>query len=128
VNTLDERVASVSLHEGITGIAMADGLEIRFPVESNRRLARGTPEQVGNVEVSPFGIHWPEPDEDLSLRGLPGGDFGQDKPGGPDRNRRVPKTVLARKRTRFAKTVRSMVADGKKVRRSSRTGKTGRVG
>jgi hypothetical protein len=29
------------------------------------------------VEVSPFGLHWPDLDEDLSFEGLLRGDFGQ---------------------------------------------------
>jgi hypothetical protein len=29
------------------------------------------------VEISPFGLHWPELDEDLSFAGLKRGDFGQ---------------------------------------------------
>ena len=29
------------------------------------------------MEVSPFGIHWPDLDEDLSFAGLSRGDYGQ---------------------------------------------------
>jgi len=38
---------------------------------------RGTPQQLNNIEISPFGLHWPDLDEDLSFRGLLKGDFGQ---------------------------------------------------
>jgi hypothetical protein len=34
-------------------------------------------EQLNRIEISPFGIHWPELDEDLSFRGLLAGDYGQ---------------------------------------------------
>jgi hypothetical protein len=37
------------------------------------------------MEISPYGIHWPELDEDLSFQGLLRGDYGQHqsvKPGG----------------------------------------------
>jgi hypothetical protein len=29
------------------------------------------------IKASPFGLHWPDLDEDLSLRGLLAGDYGQ---------------------------------------------------
>ena len=58
-------------------VRMASGVEIRFPVSGNPRLAGGTPRQLNNIEVSPFGLHWPELDEDLSFRGLLEGDYGQ---------------------------------------------------
>lgn len=56
---------------------MDSGVEVRFPVSLNPRLAHGTPQQLGNVEVSPFGLHWPDLDEDLSFRGLLEGNYGQ---------------------------------------------------
>jgi hypothetical protein len=40
-------------------------------------LGRGNAAQLNNVEISPFGLHWPELDEDLSFAGLKRGDFGQ---------------------------------------------------
>jgi hypothetical protein len=60
-------------------INMQSGTEIRFPVAENPRLARGTPAQLNHIELSPFGIHWPDLDEDLSFRGLLAGDWGQPK-------------------------------------------------
>ena len=58
-------------------IQMESGVEIRFPVDRNPRLSKGTPQQLSNIELSPFGIHWPDLDEDLSFEGLLRGDFGQ---------------------------------------------------
>ena len=58
-------------------ITMQSGREIRFPVAGNPRLAPGTPAQLGRMEISPYGIHWPELDEDLSFQGLLKGDYGQ---------------------------------------------------
>lgn len=58
-------------------MAMQSGAEIRFPVAENPRLAPGSPSQLNHIEVSPFGLHWPELDEDLSFRGLLQGDYGQ---------------------------------------------------
>lgn len=58
---------------------MQSGAEIRFLAARNPRLAQGTPQQLNRMELSPFGIHWPDLDEDLSFRGLLAGDFGQVK-------------------------------------------------
>ncbi len=58
-------------------VIMESGTEIRFPVAGNPRLANGTPQQLNNIEASPFGLHWPDLDEDLSFAGLLQGDYGQ---------------------------------------------------
>jgi hypothetical protein len=58
-------------------VEMEDGSELRFPIAENPRLSCGTAAQLNNVEISPFGLHWPDLDEDLSLAGLKRGDFGQ---------------------------------------------------
>lgn len=80
--------------DGFIMIEMNEGVEIRFPVSQNQRLAMGTPEQLNNIEISPFGLHWPDLDEDLSFKGLANGDFGQHS-GCPTRNRR-PRAVAGR--------------------------------
>jgi hypothetical protein len=41
------------------------------------RLAASTPDQLNHIEISPFGLHWPELDEDLSFEEILHGDFGQ---------------------------------------------------
>ena len=79
MNTLVDAVTTVRFQGGQIIVSMESGVEIRFPVAGNARLAKGTPEQLGNVEVSPFGLHWIDLDEDLSFRGLLEGDYGQDK-------------------------------------------------
>jgi hypothetical protein len=43
----------------------------------DRRLALGTAQQLNHIEVSAFGVHWPDLDEDLSFHGLLNGDHGQ---------------------------------------------------
>ena len=63
--------------DGYIHICMDGGLELSFPVAKNPRLAKGTPEQLNNITLTPFGIHWPDLDEDLSKAGLVEGDFGQ---------------------------------------------------
>ncbi len=63
--------------DGQIVVAMDSGVEIRFPVAQNPRLAAGTEAQLNNIEISPFGLHWPDLDEDLSFRGIFEGDYGQ---------------------------------------------------
>jgi len=77
MNTLVDTAKAVLYRDGHIVISMDSGVEVRFPVSRNLRLAHGTPQQLGNVEVSPFGLHWPDLDEDLSFRGLLEGNYGQ---------------------------------------------------
>ena len=79
MSTLVDTVGTVVCQEGQMIVAMASGVEIRFPVAGNARLAKCIARQLNHVEVSPYGLHWPELDEDLSFRGLLEGDYGQAK-------------------------------------------------
>ena len=88
---LTDSARSAVFRDGQIVVAMASGTEIRFPVAKNPRLARGTAAQLSRIELSPFGLHWPDLDEDLSFRGLLSGDFGQHQkiePGDPASGRR----------------------------------------
>ncbi len=83
MSTLTDKARSATYADGDIVIEMESGTQLRFPAASNPRLAGGTPGQLANIELSPFGIHWPDLDEDLSFRGIAEGDFGQmptDKP------------------------------------------------
>ena len=77
MSTLVDTVIKASCEDGFIVVSMESGVEIRFPVKNNRRLARGTGEELHNIEVSPYGLHWPDLDEDLSFSGLFRGDYGQ---------------------------------------------------
>jgi hypothetical protein len=90
MSTLVDTVASVQYQGGQIIVAMESGVELRFPVAANARLAKGTPKQLNHVEVSPYGLHWPDLDEDLSFRGLLAGDYGQDQAPHADSCRRRP--------------------------------------
>ncbi|MBW7864374.1 MAG: DUF2442 domain-containing protein [Candidatus Hydrogenedens sp.] len=81
MNTLVDAVQSAIFCDGQIHVMMESGVEIRFPVKGNPRLEKGTLRQLNNIEVSPFGLHWPELDEDLSLRGILAGNYGQKVPG-----------------------------------------------
>ena len=58
-------------------VHMTSGAELRFRVAENPRLACGTPRQLNHIELSPFGLHWPDLNEDLSFQGLLEGNHGQ---------------------------------------------------
>jgi hypothetical protein len=77
MNILNDTAISARFGDGLIIVCMAGGEEIRFPVADNPRLAHGTPKQLNHIEISPFGLHWPDLDEDLSIRGLLAGDHGQ---------------------------------------------------
>ncbi len=77
MNTLPDIARSAAFRDGHIVIAMESGGEIRFSVAENPRLARGNESQLNNIEISPFWLHWPDLDEDLSFRGLLRGDFGK---------------------------------------------------
>lgn len=77
MSTLADTAKSAVYRRGCIVVTMTSGVEIRFPVAGNPRLARGTHGQLNHIVVSPFGLHWPELDEDLSFRGLLAGDYGQ---------------------------------------------------
>ena len=77
MNTLVDSARSATYRDGFIVVTMNSGVEICFPVAKNPRLAQGTEAQLKDIEVSPFGLHWPKLDEDLSFHGLMAGDYGQ---------------------------------------------------
>ncbi|MGA2068601.1 MAG: DUF2442 domain-containing protein [Thermoguttaceae bacterium] len=67
-------VAHASLAGSILRLRV-DGRDYEVDVSTvSEQLARATPEERANFEVSPtgYGIHWPDLDEDLSIDGLIG--------------------------------------------------------
>ena len=76
---VDTMVKSAVYKNEFIILTMKSGLELRFPIAGNPRLACGTPSQLNNIEVSPSGLQWigPDIDEDLSFRGLLAGDYEQ---------------------------------------------------
>jgi hypothetical protein len=75
MKTWTDRAQYVAHLNGMIVLMMCIGSEVRFPAALNPRLARGTPQELANIELSPFGVHWPDLDEDLSIRGILAGDF-----------------------------------------------------
>jgi hypothetical protein len=77
MSTLVDRPVSASHRDGKIFVKLASGLEIAFPIAGNSRLEGKSAAALDRIELSPFGLHWPELDEDLSIRGILAGDFGQ---------------------------------------------------
>ncbi len=77
MSTLVDSAKQAYFSDGHIEIEMESGVQVRFPISGNPRLSRGTADQLNNIEISPFGLHWPDLDEDLSFRGLIEGDYGQ---------------------------------------------------
>ncbi len=77
MSTLADTARSARFEDGFIMISMQSGAQLRFPISENPRLANGSPPQLSNIEISPFGRHWPDLDEDLSIRGIAQGEYGQ---------------------------------------------------
>jgi hypothetical protein len=72
---LDQPIAA--RHEaGCIHIEMSGGESLSFPIKGNPRLERASEADLDQIELSPFGLHWPKLDEDLSIRGIRQGDYG----------------------------------------------------
>jgi hypothetical protein len=77
MSTLVDTPVSARHVGGRIQVIMESGLEFSFPVEGNPRLEGKSDVQLDEIELSPFGLHWPSLDEDLSIRGILAGDYGQ---------------------------------------------------
>ena len=77
MSTLIDKPRSASFRDGFVVVVLKSGVTLKFAVAENPRLAHGTLEQLNHIEISPFGLHWPDLDEDLSIRGIIQGDYGQ---------------------------------------------------
>ena len=77
MSTLIDQPLTAHHQDGKIYVVMASGLEIAFPVRDNRRLAGKPQDKLSHIELSPLGLHWPDLDEDLSIRGILAGDYGQ---------------------------------------------------
>jgi hypothetical protein len=70
MNTLIDTPKKAHHDAGQIVIEMNSGEVIRFPVSDSSRLRNGSDAELSEIEISPFGLHWPRLDEDLSIRGL----------------------------------------------------------
>jgi hypothetical protein len=74
---MPDRLIAAHHRDGKIVIAMESGVEISFPVAGNPRLEGQPPALLDQIEISPYGLHWPALDEDLSIRGILAGHYGQ---------------------------------------------------
>jgi len=76
-STLAGRALKAWHQGGMIVVRFASGHEVSFPIKGNPRLESAAEEDLGRIEISPFGLHWPTLDEDLSFEGILAGRFGQ---------------------------------------------------
>lgn len=62
---------------GFESVRIETGRVLTFPAQVNPRLENTADAALNEIELSPFGIHWPALDEDLSFEGIMRGDYGQ---------------------------------------------------
>lgn len=69
---IEYRAVGVSFTEDCLCLQLSDGREIRVPLEFYPKLKMAKKKQRENFEIIGVGtgIHWPDLDEDLSVRGI----------------------------------------------------------
>jgi len=69
---LHPQAQNISFSEDSLIVELLDGRTVSAPLLRFPKLAKATPEQLSVWEIlgDGEGIHWPELDEDLSIRGL----------------------------------------------------------
>ena len=76
-STLADRAVKAWHDRGMIVVRFASGHEVRFPIVGNPRLESAREADLDRIEISPFGLHWPTLDEDLSFAGVLEGRYGQ---------------------------------------------------
>ncbi len=66
------RAVQVTVTDDTLSVDLEDGRTISVPIVWYPRLARGTPAERANFQISSagYGIHWPDLDEDIGVEGL----------------------------------------------------------
>jgi len=67
---LDVRASRVVVSDDELKVELEDGRTVSAPIVWYPRLCHGTQAERANFEIGPYGIHWPDLDEDISIRGL----------------------------------------------------------
>ena len=69
---IEARVQKVRCTDDRLIVDLTDGRELSVPIRWYPRLLNATPAQRADWELAGagYGIHWPEIDEDLSVKGL----------------------------------------------------------
>jgi hypothetical protein len=66
------KIKAVRIDEDVLTVDLADGRTVSTPLAWYPRLLHASCEQRNRFQISSagFGIHWPDVDEDLSVRGM----------------------------------------------------------
>jgi len=70
MNALIDKPKSTRHADGVITVILEGGPAVIIPVRGNSRLEKASRAQLHQIELSPFGSHWPASDEDLSLEGI----------------------------------------------------------
>ncbi len=74
ISVNDERLnvsaTSVRVSDESLEVELEDGRSIAVPLAWYPRLVHGTKKERNHFEIGHYGIHWPDLDEDLSIKGL----------------------------------------------------------
>ncbi len=67
-------ILKLSATDEMLTATISDGRIISIPVAWFSKLRRGTLEQIKKFEISPsgYGVHWPDLDEDISIKAFLG--------------------------------------------------------
>lgn len=74
-------VERVTFDEDQMWVALSDGRTLGVPLAWFPRLLAAGPAERAKVELTPFGMHWPALDEDVSVEGLLAGRGDVTRPG-----------------------------------------------
>jgi hypothetical protein len=66
----EDRPVAVNVRNRMLEVTLRDGRIISTPLEWYPTLSAASSQQLANVELGVAGIHWPDLDEDLSIRGM----------------------------------------------------------
>ena len=72
VVTNEPRMMAMNVTEDLISAKLVDGRTISVPLAWSWRLSEATPQQRNNFEIigNGEGAHWPDIDEDISIRGM----------------------------------------------------------
>ena len=74
-------VERVTFDDDQMWVALSDGRILGVPLAWFPRLLSAAPSERADMELTPFGIHWPALDEDVSVEGLLAGRGDVTRPG-----------------------------------------------
>jgi hypothetical protein len=70
VNLETLSILALKVSEAALTAEISDGRVVTIPTAWFQTLSKATPAQLQNFDISPggYGIHWPELDEDISIK------------------------------------------------------------